>query len=100
MDKKDKFAILNNTVVIKKPKHLERLTKYEKARIVATRTQQIQRGSPSYVIVDGEMVPQENHDKNSYEQAMLEFKTRASPFLIKRPFPDGTAKTYAVQEMI
>ena len=58
------------------------LTKYEKTKILAERSQQLSNGSPAFVDVKGT-------PRNTYEIALQELQEKQIPFLLKRPYGNG-----------
>lgn len=58
------------------------LTKYEKTKILAERSQQLSNGSPAFVKVKGT-------PRNTYEIALQELQEHKIPFLLKRPYGNG-----------
>lgn len=88
---------------LKKVKTLNRLTKYEKARIIGTRAAQIQNGMSAVFIKDGIQVPlpDEFKDvvKDSIGLAKLELKLKSSPLIIRRVYPSGKVIEKTIQEL-
>ena len=58
------------------------LTKYEKTKLLAERSQQLSSGSPAFVDVPDSIT-------NTYEIALLELRQKKIPFIIKRPYGNG-----------
>ena len=58
------------------------LTKYEKTKVLAERTQQIENGSTLYVPLTTKLT-------DSYSIALEEFKQKKIPFIICRPLPNS-----------
>lgn len=69
------------------------LTKYEKTRILGVRTTQLARGAKPLVDLE------ENHNYSPKEIAELELINKVSPFIIKRPFPNGKYEIWDVNEL-
>ena len=69
-----------------------RLTKYEKARILGIRALQIDNDAPIYVDVDGETT--------SYEIALKELMEKKIPLIVKRPLPNGDWELWSIDELI
>ena len=63
------------------------LTKYEKTKVLAERTQQIDNGSIIYI-------PLNNKLTNAYSIALEEFKQKKLPFIICRPLPNSKEFEY------
>jgi len=82
---------------------LNRLTKYEKARILGTRASQIQNGMSPVFLEKGKHVslPDEFKDvvKSSIDMAKLELKLKSSPIIIRRKLPSGKIKEKTTQEL-
>ncbi len=66
------------------------LTKYEEARIIGVRMQQLASGAKPCVDVTGL--------KSIEEIAYAELKQRALPFIVKRPLPNGTVEFWKLEE--
>ena len=94
-----KSDILN----LKKTVTLNRLTKYEKARIIGTRASQIQNGMSPVFLKDGKHIeiPEEFKDtvKDSIGMAKLELMLKSTPLIIKRRLPSGKVKEKTIQEL-
>lgn len=94
-----KSDILN----LQKISTLNRLTKYERARILGTRAAQIQNGMPPVFLEEGKIVgiPNEFKDslKNSIDIAKLELKLKSTPLIIRRKLPSGKVDERPVQEL-
>ena len=68
-----------------------KLTKYERVRILGTRTKQLELGAKAMIQTDQEI---------SYEEiAKLELKHKVIPFKIKRPHEDGTYEIWTIKEL-
>jgi DNA-directed RNA polymerase I, II, and III subunit RPABC2 len=72
-----------------------RLTKYEKSRLIGLRAQQISMGSPL-------MITQQsiNKETDPVKIAELELIQRKIPMVIKRTLPDGTVEILKLEDMI
>lgn len=68
------------------------LTKYEKARIIGTRAEQIDRGGPVFVEVDPRVI----HGRTI---AMMEFEQKKIPFIIARPLPNQGIEYWRVEDL-
>jgi hypothetical protein len=88
---------------LKKVETLNRLTKYEKARIIGTRAAQIQNGMSAVFLKDGIQIPlpDEYKDviKDSVGLAKLELKLKSSPLIIRRLYPSGKVIEKTIQEL-
>jgi DNA-directed RNA polymerase subunit K/omega len=63
------------------------LTKYEKTKILAERTQQIENGSLLYI-------PLSDKYTTAYSIALEEFKQKVLPFIVCRPLPNSKEYEY------
>jgi hypothetical protein len=97
----DKFT--SNILSLKKVTTIQRLTKFEKARIIGTRASQIQNGMSPVFLKDGKQVdlPEEFKDviKSSIDVAKLELKLKSCPLIIKRTLPVGKVINITIQEL-
>ena len=93
----------SNILSLKRITTINRLTKFEKARIIGTRASQIQNGMSPVFIKNGKQVdiPEEFKDviKSSIDMAKLELKLKSCPLIIKRKLPSGKAKNVTIQEI-
>lgn len=69
------------------------MTRYEKAKIIGMRLEQLARGAPPYVSVKGKT-------PNIREIALRELEERKLPFMIARSLPNGTKEYWRLQDMI
>ena len=94
---------VSSTLKLHKTTTLNRLTKYEKARIIGTRASQIQNGMPPVFIKNNEVVglPDEFKDivKSSIDIAKLELKLKSTPLVIRRKMPSGRVIDRTTQEL-
>ena len=63
------------------------LTKYEKTKVLAERTQQIENGSVIYIPLTSKLA-------DAYSIALEEFKQKKIPFIICRPLPNSKGFEY------
>jgi len=68
------------------------LTKYEKARVIGSRAEQINRGAAPSIpvdesIIDGRII------------AIMEFENKSIPFIIARPLPSGGIEYWKVNDL-
>lgn len=105
---KNNIEIKNMTYIsdilrLHKTPTLNRLTKYEKARILGTRSSQIQNGMSPVFLQDGKHIgiPDEfkNVVKNSIDTAKLELKLKSTPLIIRRILPSGKTIEKPIQEL-
>lgn len=68
------------------------LTKYEKARIIGTRAEQLERGAPP-------LVELEQHIIQGRTIAMMEFEQKKIPFIIARPLPNKAVEYWRVSDL-
>jgi DNA-directed RNA polymerase I, II, and III subunit RPABC2 len=69
------------------------LTKYEKARILGERTQQLDKGAPTFLtVLDPKII-------KSYIIASMELEERKLPFIIQRPLPNGKCEFWPLNEL-
>jgi DNA-directed RNA polymerase I, II, and III subunit RPABC2 len=78
---------------LKKPKFTRpKLTRYEKARIIGYRAQQIGSGLESFIEV--------NELSDPREIALKELELKKLPYIIKRPTPDGNNEYWKLDELL
>lgn len=68
------------------------LTKYEKAKIIGIRAQQINNGSEPFIPVDSNMI-------DGLTIAHEELVQRKIPFIIRRPMPNGTSEYWNINDL-
>jgi DNA-directed RNA polymerase subunit K/omega len=68
------------------------ITKYEKARIIGARAEQIERGAMPFVQVDSHII-------NARTIAMMEYDLKIIPFIIARPLPNKTIEYWKLQDL-
>jgi DNA-directed RNA polymerase I, II, and III subunit RPABC2 len=68
------------------------LTKYEKAKIIGIRAQQINSGSEPFVAVDSNMI-------DGLTIAREELMQRKIPFIIRRPLPNGSSEYWNINDL-
>ncbi|KAF7684562.1 DNA-directed RNA polymerases I, II, and III subunit RPABC2 [Astathelohania contejeani] len=69
-----------------------RMTKFEKARVLGTRAQQLSMNAPPLVDIEYETDP--------YMIAVKELREKKIPFIIRRVLPDNTYEEWSIKEMI
>lgn len=98
----DIISIQNATRVIHNPKgHISDdnhtttpiLTKFERAKVIGFRAQQIAYGARPMVAVPP-------HITDVIEIAELELKEKKLPFIIRRPMPDGSSEYWKLRDLI
>lgn len=68
------------------------ITKYEKARIIGSRAEQIERGAKPFVEVEANVI-------NARTIAMMEYDRKIIPFIIARPLPNKTIEYWRLQDL-
>ena len=68
------------------------LTKYEKARIIGFRTEQLERGAQPLIPLDGNII-------NGRTIAMMEFEKKKIPFIIARPLPNKAIEYWKLEDL-
>lgn len=68
-----------------------RLTSFEKIRIIGQRAEQISNGAPIRISY--------GNLNDAISIAEAEFKQRRIPFLVNRPYPDGSIKVFRLIDM-
>ena len=68
------------------------LTKYEKARIIGARAEQIDRGAVPFVKVDENVM-------NGRTIAIMEFDEKKIPFIVARPMPNKSVEYWRLQDL-
>ncbi len=76
-----------------KNKSSNRLTKYERSKILGARAIQISMGSPL-------MINDLHGETDPIKIAELELRQRKIPMIIKRTLPDGTVEMWELEDMI
>ena len=68
------------------------LTKYEKARILGVRTNQLNNGAEPFIEVDEDVI-------DGYQIAELELKAKKIPYIIQRPIPNGKCEFWRLEDL-
>ena len=68
------------------------MTKYEKTRILGQRAKQINEGAPTFIKIDSTVI-------DGYLIAMKELEQKKTPFIIRRPLPNGGSEYWRVQDL-
>lgn len=68
------------------------LSKYEKARILGIRADQLNKGAYPFIEVD-------EHIIDGYKIAELELKEKKIPFIIQRPLPGGNCEFWKLEDL-
>ena len=69
------------------------LTKYEYARIIGFRSNQLAQGAQPFIIVP-------DHVSDVREIARMELAEKRLPYIIKRPLPDGKYEYWRLQDLL
>uniref|UniRef100_A0A6C0JCF8 Uncharacterized protein n=1 Tax=viral metagenome TaxID=1070528 RepID=A0A6C0JCF8_9ZZZZ len=69
------------------------LTKFERAKLLGTRAEMLASGSPALVNVP-------SYITSAYDIALLEFKEKKIPLIIKRALPDGTYEFLRLEDLL
>ena len=68
------------------------MTKYEKTRILGQRTKQINEGAQPFIKIDSTVI-------DGYLIAMKELEQKKTPFIIRRPLPNGGSEYWRIQDL-
>ena len=68
------------------------ITKYEKARVIGERSKQINAGAVPLISVEPNMI-------DGYLIALKEFERKKTPFIIKRPLPNGGCEYWKLNDL-
>jgi DNA-directed RNA polymerase I, II, and III subunit RPABC2 len=68
------------------------MTKYEKTRILGQRAKQINEASPTFIKIDSSVI-------DGYLIAVKELEQKKTPFIIRRPLPNGGSEYWRVQDL-
>lgn len=68
------------------------MTKYEKTRILGQRAKQINEGAPAFIKIDSTVI-------DGYLIAVKELEQKKTPFIIRRPLPNGGSEYWRVQDL-
>jgi DNA-directed RNA polymerases I, II, and III subunit RPABC2 len=87
-------VVKNKKGIIIDPLHttMPILTKYEKARLIGSRAEQINRGAAPAIPVDENII-------DGRTIAIMEFEKKAIPFIIARPLPSGAVEYWKMQDL-
>ena len=96
---RDEIEILSRVVrddngIVIDPLHktMPMITRYEKARILGERAKQINAGAKIFVIIDNNII-------DGYLIALKEYDEKKSPFIVKRPLPNGGCEYWKFQDL-
>jgi len=87
-------VVRNNAGVIVDDLHrtIPIMTKYEKTRILGQRARQINEGAPAFIKIDSTVI-------DGYLIAVKELEQKKTPFIIRRPLPNGGSEYWRVQDL-
>lgn len=87
-------VVRNSTGVIVDDLHrtIPIMTKYEKTRILGQRARQINEGAPAFIKIDSTVI-------DGYLIAVKELEQKKTPFIIRRPLPNGGSEYWRVQDL-
>jgi DNA-directed RNA polymerases I, II, and III subunit RPABC2 len=68
------------------------VTRYEKARVIGERAKQINSGAKPFIEIEPSMI-------DGYLIALKEFEQKKIPFIIRRPFPNGTSEYWRLSDL-
>jgi DNA-directed RNA polymerase I, II, and III subunit RPABC2 len=68
------------------------LTKYERARIIGARAEQVDHGGEPFIPVEESVI-------NGRTIALLEFEAKKIPFIISRPLPNGSKEYWHLHDL-
>jgi DNA-directed RNA polymerase I, II, and III subunit RPABC2 len=68
------------------------MTKYEKTRILGQRAKQINEGAQPFIKIDSTVI-------DGYLIAMKELEQKKTPFIIRRPLPNGGSEYWRIQDL-
>jgi DNA-directed RNA polymerase subunit K/omega len=82
----------NGKIIDPLHKTLPFLTKYEKARIIGARAEQLDRGGEAFISLDENII-------NGRTIALMEFEAKKIPFIIARPLPNGSIEYWNLRDL-
>jgi DNA-directed RNA polymerase subunit K/omega len=68
------------------------MTKYEKTRILGQRAKQLNEGAPAFIKMDSTVI-------DGYLIAVKELEQKKTPFIIRRPLPNGGSEYWRIQDL-
>jgi DNA-directed RNA polymerase I, II, and III subunit RPABC2 len=68
------------------------MTKYEKTRILGQRAKQLNEGAPAFINIDSTVI-------DGYLIAVKELEQKRTPFIIRRPLPNGGSEYWRIQDL-
>jgi DNA-directed RNA polymerase subunit K/omega len=89
----DDFADMVKNYDVSKNVSRSTLTRYELAKIIGMRLEQLARGAPPYIDVEKYQI------KTIREIAILELKYKKLPFIISRTLSNGTKEYWRIEDL-
>jgi DNA-directed RNA polymerases I, II, and III subunit RPABC2 len=86
-------------VKVSERKTTNKMTKYERARILGARTEQLRRGDKTYANLDNAQLI-EKDPLYHYNIALLELEQKKMPYIILRYRTDGKIEPWSANELI
>ena len=68
------------------------LTKYERARVIGARAEQIDHGGEPFIVLEESII-------NGRTIALMEFEARKIPFILARPLPNGSTEYWHLHDL-
>tara|TARA_B100001029_G_scaffold121507_1_gene101040 strand:+ start:124 stop:492 length:369 start_codon:yes stop_codon:yes gene_type:complete len=91
-DNNDIIENIENEETIKEKQTTNYITKYEKAKIIGFRAQQLSKGAAPSIDIGEEY--------NPYNIALMELEQNRLPLMIKRKLPNGNVEYWKTNELI
>lgn len=82
----------NGKIIDPLHKTLPFLTKYEKARVIGVRAEQLDRGGEAFIPLDETII-------NGRTIALMEFEAKKIPFIISRPLSNGSVEYWHLRDL-
>jgi DNA-directed RNA polymerase I, II, and III subunit RPABC2 len=82
----------NGKIIDPLHKTLPFMTKYERARIIGARAEELDAGCEAYIPLDETII-------NGKTIALMEFEQKKIPFIIARPLPNGSTEYWHVSDL-
>tara|TARA_A100001015_G_scaffold318077_1_gene436839 strand:- start:5784 stop:6482 length:699 start_codon:yes stop_codon:yes gene_type:complete len=82
----------NNEIIDELHKTIPFLTKYEKAKLLGMRANQINNGGKPFIKLDSNII-------DGYVIAQMELQQKKIPFIIRRPMPNGGCEYWKVSDL-
>jgi DNA-directed RNA polymerase I, II, and III subunit RPABC2 len=82
----------NGKIIDPLHKTLPFLTKYERARVIGARAEQIDHGGEPFIPLEESII-------NGRTIALLEFEARKIPFILARPLPNGSTEYWHLHDL-